>query len=37
MSESTTNNAEPEKYFKDGQWWSAKQGEWIGEGHLLHY
>ena len=22
---------EPEKYFKDGQWWSAKQGEWIGK------
>ena len=29
MSEQST--PEPDKYFKGGQWWSAKQGDWIGE------
>ena len=34
MSESeakSTFDAEPDKYFQSGQWWSAKQGDWIGK------
>ena len=26
---------EPQTYFKSGQWWSAKQGDWIGKIHIL--